>query len=87
MYNQKQNKTNTGITVIPKIHIRKAFTGVQLQTIKKEILENKCTQKACTYADIHFNTFKGALKGNKIKSTQIQKLMEFCELIKKEKAA
>lgn len=76
------------IDVKPKIRLKAALTKTQLTSIRKEILENNLKVKACTYSDIHVNTFNSAQDGvHKIKVDQINKLMEFCDLVKQEKAA
>lgn len=76
------------IDVKPKIRLKAALTKTQLASIQKEIVANSLFVKACIYADIHYNTLKTALDGkHKIKVDQIAKLMEFCGLVKQQKAA
>lgn len=74
--------------VIGKIQIRESFTKKQLERIESELRANGCLQKAALYADIHYSTFKKAIeKGTAVKKEQIKKIMEFCDLVKQQKAA
>lgn len=73
------------------IDLKVSFTKEQADAIKSVIWGNNCVQKACTYADIHFNTLKKAVKIKKnmheIRAEQRDKILEFCELIQKQKSA
>lgn len=77
------------MNVIPKIRLKATLTKTQLARIEKEVITNSLLQKACTYADIHINTLKKSLSdpSHKIKEEQITKLMEFCDLVKQQRAA
>lgn len=73
--------------VIPKITIWVTLTKAQINLIKKEITEKGNAQKACTYAAVHFTTFKKALSGGRLRKEQREKLVEFCALVKQQEAA
>lgn len=66
--------------VLVKVTLKKS----EVALIKKQIEGN--VVNACNYADIHYNTLQKALSGSAIKREQREKLLEFCEIIKKEKA-
>lgn len=73
--------------IVPKIQIRVKLTKAELAMIDREIIKAGNKQKACIYAGIHFETFTNSLSGSKIKKEQRDKLIEFCELVKQQRAA
>lgn len=75
------------INVIKPLEIKVSLTKKQIARLSK-ILAQGYTNKACIYADIHFNTLtKRALKGFEIKQAQRDKLIELCDLVEQQKAA
>lgn len=75
----------------PVLDLKVPLTPSQIELFKETIWGNNCVSKAITYADIHFNTLKKAMKIKKkmheIRKSQRDKLIEYCEIIQQEKAA